>query len=71
MGRNSLNKTVNPDDKIGIQFPFSGADYITITDYIRTSIDKETGKPMKLTKFLGNIVQKTAASIRAGKRIKV
>jgi hypothetical protein len=71
MGRNSLNKTVNPDDKIGIQFPFIGSDYIAISDYIRTVIDKETGKPITLTKFLGGLVKKTAASIRAGKRIKV
>ena len=71
MGRNNLNKVINPDSKIGIRFPIIGSDYSVLSDYTRVTIDTETGKPIKLTKFLGCLVKRTAADIRAGKKIRV
>lgn len=71
MGRYTKDHIIADDQKLGVQFQFSGADYKTIVGYLKTAIDKDTGKPMKLTKFLGNLVSRTAESIRNGKKIHV
>ena len=71
MGRYTKDREISDDEKVGVQFLFNGADYKTIVDHLKELTDAETGKPMRLTKFLARVVSRIAADIRAGKRIKI
>ena len=71
MGRNTKDHIINDDDKIGIQFMTKGSNYRTVKEYAETIVNPETKKPYTMSGFLGNLVSKIAADIRAGKRIKI
>jgi hypothetical protein len=49
----------------------TGADYKALMEGLKQTVNKETGKPYRLGKYLEKTVQKNVAAIRAGKRIRI
>ena len=49
----------------------SGADHRLLVETLKTVTDSETGKPVKLGKYLDRLVIKQVQEIRKGKRIKI
>ena len=71
MGRHS-KRTYTDDELIGLPpAHISGADHRLLVETLKTVTDSETGKPVKLGKFLDRLVAKKVADIRAGKKIRV
>ena len=71
MGRHT--KRIYTDDEL-IGLPpahISGADHRLLVETLKTVTDSETGKPVKLGKFLDRLVTKKVQDIRAGKKIRV
>jgi hypothetical protein len=71
MGRKQ--KRIYSDDEL-IGLPpahISGADHRLLVETLKTVTDSETGKPVKLGKFLDRLVTKQVQEIRKGKRIKI
>ena len=71
MGRHA--KRIYTDDEL-IGLPpahISGADHRLLVETLKTVTDSETGKPVKLGKFLDRLVTNKVADIRKGKKIHV
>ena len=71
MGRHT-KRTYTDDELIGLPpAHISGADHRLLVDTLKTVIDGETGKPVKLGKYLDRLVTKKVQDIRNGKKIRV
>lgn len=71
MGRHA-KRTYADDELIGLPpAHVSGADHRLLVETLKTVTDSETGKPVKLGKFLDRLVTKQVQEIRKGKRIKI
>ena len=71
MGRHA-KRTYTDDELIGLPpAHISGADHRLLVETLKTVTDSETGKPVKLGKYLDRLVTKQVADIRAGKKIRV
>ena len=71
MGRHA-KRTYTDDELIGLPpTHISGADHRLLVETLKTVTDSETGKPVKLGKYLDRLVTKQVQEIRKGKRIKI
>lgn len=71
MGRHA-KRTYADDELVGLPpAHISGADHRLLVETLRTVTDSETGKPVKLGKFLDRLATKQVQEIRKGKRIKI
>ena len=67
MGRKEKREYTD-DEPIGLPPAYiSGADHKLLVGTLKTIIDTETGKPMKLGKWINRLVMKQVQAIRAGK----
>ena len=69
MGRHA-KRTYTDDELIGLAH-ISGADHRLLVETLKTVTDSETGKPVKLGKYLDRLVTKQVQEIRKGKKIHV
>lgn len=69
MGRKQ-KRTYADDELIGLPpAHISGADHRLLVETLKTVIDSETGKPIKLGKYLDRLVTRKVQDIRNGKKI--
>ena len=71
MGRHT-KRTYGDDELIGLPpAHISGADHRLLVETLKTVTDSETGKPVRIGKFLDRLVTNKVADIRKGKKIRV
>lgn len=71
MGRHT-KRTYTDDELIGLPpAHISGADHRLLVETLKTVTDSDTGKPVKLGKYLDRLVTNKVADIRKGKKIRV
>lgn len=71
MGRKTKREYAD-DELVGLPpSHVTGEDHRLLIETLKTVIDKDTGKPIRLGKFLDKLVENKVADIRAGKRIKI
>lgn len=71
MGRHA-KRAYSDDELVGLPpAHISGADHRLLVETLKTVTDSETGKPVKLGKYLDRLVTKQVQEIRKGKKIHV
>lgn len=71
MGRH-IKRTYADDELVSLQpAHITGSDHRLLVETLKTVIDSETGKPVKIGKFLDRLVTRKVRDIRNGKKVNV
>lgn len=70
MPRKSLSNPPSDDASIRVAGKISGRDYKDLIAWMRQTIDKRTGKPVKMDTFITGIVMTKIRAIQEGRNVK-